>query len=55
MLVNNEPLANNHLTAIVLFADAGVTHERVNARGKEYSMAESAVAEFVNWYNMPWE
>ena len=38
-----------------LFKDAGVDFERVSARGEEYSVAQSAVYEFINWYSMPWE
>jgi len=32
-----------------------VESRRKSARGIEYSIAESAIQEFVNWYNMPWE
>jgi hypothetical protein len=39
----------------VLFEDAGVGYERVDHRGVEYSIVESAIYEFVHWYNMPWE
>jgi hypothetical protein len=38
-----------------LFNDAGVEFKRVNARGQEYSVAESALYEFISWYLMPWE
>ena len=38
-----------------LFKDAGVGHQRVNHRGHGYSIAESAIHEFISWYNMPWE
>ncbi|MGH7771969.1 MAG: hypothetical protein ACREQA_06990 [Candidatus Binatia bacterium] len=38
-----------------LFEDAGVKYKRVNRRGDEYSVIESAIAEFVHWHNMPWE
>mgnify|MGYP006296632755 CR=1 FL=1 len=38
-----------------LFKDAGVGYERVSARDQEYSIAENALYEFINWYSMPWE
>ena len=38
-----------------LFSDAGVKHDRVSARGDQYSIIDSAIYEFANWYNMPWE
>ena len=38
-----------------LFRDAGVSAERVNARGQAYSITAAAIAEFVSWENMPWE
>ena len=38
-----------------LFEDAGVTHERVSSQGDEYSIATSAIYEFIHWYDMPWE
>ena len=38
-----------------LFRDAGVSPDRVNARGDAYSITDSAIAEFVGWENMPWE
>jgi len=38
-----------------LFVDAGVPGERVSARGESYSVIENSIAEFVRWYNMPWE
>ena len=38
-----------------LFRDAKVKYGRVSSRGDEYSIAESAVYEFINWYSMPWE
>ena len=32
------------------------TYGRGGARGRErYSVAESAVHEFIRWYDMPWE
>ena len=39
----------------VLFEDAGVGYERVDHQGVEYSIVESAIYEFVHWYDMPWE
>ena len=38
-----------------LFRDAGVSAERVNARGQAYNITAAAIAEFVSWENMPWE
>ncbi|MGH7414756.1 MAG: hypothetical protein ACREKJ_11210 [Candidatus Rokuibacteriota bacterium] len=38
-----------------LFRDAEVTGSRVNARGEEYSLLDSAIQEFASWYAMPWE
>ena len=38
-----------------LFKDAKVKHSRVNSQGVSYSVAESAVEEFIHWFDMPWE
>lgn len=38
-----------------LFKDAGVKYERTSASGGKYSVAEEAVREYINWFNMPWE
>jgi len=38
-----------------LFRDAKVAGSRVNARGDEYSILDSAIQEFALWYAMPWE
>lgn len=38
-----------------LFADAGVEEDRVSARGDSYSLIDAAAAEYVTWYDMPWE
>jgi len=38
-----------------LLRDAKVRAKRTSSRGEEYSIAKSAVVEFVNGYNMPWE
>ena len=38
-----------------LFKDAKVKHKRTSARGEDYSIAESALEEYVSWFNMPWE
>ncbi|ACV68821.1 hypothetical protein [Desulfohalobium retbaense] len=35
--------------------DANVSYKRFNAKGDEYSIAESAVYEFFSWENMPWK
>lgn len=29
--------------------------ERISSKGQEYSIAENAVEEFLNWDSMPWE
>ncbi len=34
---------------------AGMVNQRTNSRGRPYSIAEDAMAEFTAWYNMPWE
>jgi hypothetical protein len=39
----------------VMFRDANVGSQRVSSRGEEYSIAQAALAEFVNWHSMPWE
>lgn len=38
-----------------LFRDAGVSPNRVNARGDAYSIIDTAIQEFVGWEDMPWE
>jgi hypothetical protein len=38
-----------------LFKDAKVKHKRTSARGEDYSIAESALDEYVRWFDMPWE
>lgn len=38
-----------------LFADAGVTFDRVSSRGDPYSVADEAYNEFVSWYDYPWD
>jgi len=35
--------------------EAGIHNLRESARGDSYSIAESAIAEYTSWYNMPWE
>jgi hypothetical protein len=44
-----------HDAVVQLFKDANVRFERTSARGDRYSIAEDAYAEFVHWYDMPWE
>jgi hypothetical protein len=44
-----------HDAVVQLFKDAGVQFERTSARGTKYSIAEDAYAEFIHWYDMPWE
>lgn len=38
-----------------LFDDANVGYKRTSSRGDDYSVVESAVYEFIHWYDMPWE
>ncbi|MBK7919033.1 MAG: hypothetical protein IPJ94_22775 [Chloroflexi bacterium] len=38
-----------------LFADAGVSYQRTNARGRGYSIADEIIHEYMHWYDMPWE
>jgi len=38
-----------------LMIDAQVNYERVNSKGRKFSIAESAVQEFIRWDFMPWE
>jgi hypothetical protein len=38
-----------------LFRDAKMNYQRVSAQGDEYSVIESAIYEFIHWYDMPWE
>lgn len=38
-----------------LLKDSGVRYKRTSSRGEGYSIAEEAVREYLNWYNMPWE
>jgi len=44
-----------HDAVVQLFHDARVQFERTSARGTRYSIAEEAYAEFIHWYDMPWE
>lgn len=44
-----------HDAVVRLFKDARVRFERTSARGSKYSLADEAYAEFVHWYDMPWE
>lgn len=38
-----------------LLEDSGVKAKRKSARGAEYSIAEAAMQEFINWHSMSWE
>ena len=38
-----------------LCTEGGLHNLRESARGESYSIAESAIAEYTSWYNMPWE
>jgi hypothetical protein len=44
-----------HDAVVQLFKDAKVRFERTNARGDKYSLAEDSYAEFIHWFDMPWE
>jgi hypothetical protein len=44
-----------HDAVVHLFKDAKVPFERTSTRGTKYSIAEEAYAEFIHWYDMPWE
>lgn len=52
-----DPAEAEDLSELVeqLFTDAKVNFERVSSRGDEYSIIESAIYEFIHWYDMPWE
>jgi len=38
-----------------LFSEAKVKYQRMSSRGDDYSIIESALYEFIHWYDMPWE
>jgi len=38
-----------------LCREAGMSNLRESARGTPYSIAENTIAEYISWYNMPWE
>ena len=38
-----------------LCREAGIRNLRESSRGEPYSIAESAITEYTEWYNMPWE
>jgi hypothetical protein len=38
-----------------LCREAGLSNLRESSRGDSYSIADSAIAEYTAWYNMPWE
>jgi hypothetical protein len=38
-----------------LCTEAGMRNLRQSYKGEAYSIAESAVAEYTQWHNMPWE
>jgi ribosomal protein L13E len=40
---------------VQLFKDSKVKYKRANSQGEGYSIAESAVIEFIHWLDMPWE
>ncbi len=62
-LVTLEELAGEESEEYELVSDlidklcqkAGMRNLRGSSRGESYSIAESAIAEYAAWYNMPWE
>lgn len=38
-----------------LCREAGMRNQRESAKGGAYSIARNAIAEYIAWYNMPWE
>jgi hypothetical protein len=44
-----------HDAVVQLFKNAKVRFERTNAGGDKYSLAEDSYAEFIHWFDMPWE
>ena len=44
-----------HDAVVRLFKDAGVPFERTGSRGHSYSIADDAYAEYLHWFDMPWE
>ena len=38
-----------------LCSEAGMQNKRESARFTQYSIAEHAIAEYAQWYSMPWE
>ena len=38
-----------------LCKETGMQNDRQTYRGTSYTITESAIAEFTNWYAMPWE
>jgi hypothetical protein len=38
-----------------LLEDSRVRYKRTSSRGESYSVAEEAIREYLNWYNMLWE
>ena len=44
-----------HDVVTKLFKDARVEFSRTSSRGYQYSIADDAYAEYIHWYDMPWE
>jgi hypothetical protein len=38
-----------------LCEEAGMRNQRESSRGESYNIAESSIAEYIAWHNMPWE
>lgn len=55
--VSNPDAARDLLLGPVeqLFRDADVPYQRKSRRGEQYSIAEDAIEEYVDWELMPWE
>jgi hypothetical protein len=44
-----------HDVVVRLFKDAGVAFQRTSARGETYSVVDEAYAEYIHWFDMPWD
>ena len=44
-----------HDAVTQLFKDAHVEYRRTSSRGYQYSIVEDAYAEYLHWFDMPWE
>lgn len=44
-----------HDVVVRLFKDADVAFTRTSARGEQYSIVDDAYAEYIHWFDMPWD